>query len=316
MLVHQAARAVELVAGRLPPAAPAAEGRAPRRPGSAARAELAPSPGRTLAPYRRAPSRAAKPAAPRRRRGYDHDDDAAVSSHACLLLVWACGRLRRRGASRPPLPPPPPPPPAAEPGRRSPSSTSRVPPGDPGLPAGPGQRAPDPGEQRRRRAGALVPGQASGGRFLFAVNEVDEGRVLAFAINQTTGALTRLNDQPSAGVGPAHLSVDRAGRFVLVANYADEARHRRRPAHRPRRPAGPAGGSPRLRRATMPHLITADPEQPLRVRARARAAPTSPAALRRRRGPAAAQPARPGRRRRRRPARGTWTFIPAAASPT
>ena len=46
--------------------------------------------------------------------------------------------------------------------------------------------------------------------------------MLAFSINQTTGALTRLNDQPSAGMGPAHLSVDRQGRFVLVANYAGQ----------------------------------------------------------------------------------------------
>jgi 6-phosphogluconolactonase len=61
-----------------------------------------------------------------------------------------------------------------------------------------------------------------GARFLFAVNEVDEGRVLSFAIDQATGALTRLSDQSSAGFGPAHLSVDRSGRWVLVANYADQ----------------------------------------------------------------------------------------------
>src|SRR5512145_626827 len=34
-------------------------------------------------------------------------------------------------------------------------------------------------------------------KFLFAVNETDPGRVRSFAINQTTGALTPINDVPS-----------------------------------------------------------------------------------------------------------------------
>lgn len=62
-------------------------------------------------------------------------------------------------------------------------------------------------------------------RFLYAVSEVDElagvktGAVLAFAIDSTTGDLTLLNQQPSAGGAPCHLIVDRGGRNVLVANY-------------------------------------------------------------------------------------------------
>ena len=61
--------------------------------------------------------------------------------------------------------------------------------------------------------------------FLYAVNEVADfqgrpsGSVGAFRINRTTGILTLLNQQPSVGAGPAHLTVDRAGRNVLVANY-------------------------------------------------------------------------------------------------
>jgi 6-phosphogluconolactonase len=51
------------------------------------------------------------------------------------------------------------------------------------------------------------------------VNEGSPGNVVAFSINQTTGALTRLNQQSSTGDGPAHVSVDRQGRWVLVANY-------------------------------------------------------------------------------------------------
>jgi 6-phosphogluconolactonase len=61
--------------------------------------------------------------------------------------------------------------------------------------------------------------------FLYAVNEVSDyggkptGSVTAFAINRSTGKLTALNQQSSAGAGPAHLVVDRSGRNVLVANY-------------------------------------------------------------------------------------------------
>lgn len=55
---------------------------------------------------------------------------------------------------------------------------------------------------------------------LYAASE-GSSRVVAYAIDQTTGALSFVNDQPSGGSGPAHLAVDRAGKFVLVANYGD-----------------------------------------------------------------------------------------------
>lgn len=53
---------------------------------------------------------------------------------------------------------------------------------------------------------------------LFAVNEGGD-RVGAYALDPATGAPTFLNDQGSQGTGPAHVSVDRTGRFALVANY-------------------------------------------------------------------------------------------------
>jgi len=62
-------------------------------------------------------------------------------------------------------------------------------------------------------------------RYLYAVNEVGEfagkpsGAVSAFEIDSNTGELTYLNQQPSHGTGPCHLSVDMTGKFVLVANY-------------------------------------------------------------------------------------------------
>jgi 6-phosphogluconolactonase len=44
-------------------------------------------------------------------------------------------------------------------------------------------------------------------------------RVGAYSINPTTGALTFINDVGTGGTGPAHVSVDRTGKYVFVANY-------------------------------------------------------------------------------------------------
>jgi 6-phosphogluconolactonase len=63
------------------------------------------------------------------------------------------------------------------------------------------------------------------GRFLYAVGEVSSfdgkktGAVSAFAIDPKTGNLTLLNQQSSEGAGPCHLTIDRSGRNLLVANY-------------------------------------------------------------------------------------------------
>jgi 6-phosphogluconolactonase len=63
------------------------------------------------------------------------------------------------------------------------------------------------------------------GRFLYAVNEngefgnKHEGSVSAYAIGPKSGTLTFLNDQPSGGTYPCHLSIDPKGKCVLVANY-------------------------------------------------------------------------------------------------
>ncbi len=63
------------------------------------------------------------------------------------------------------------------------------------------------------------------GRYLYAANETDSfdaeksGSVSAFRIDRTTGALTLLNTQPSRGAHPCHLTVDRQGTHLLVANY-------------------------------------------------------------------------------------------------
>ena len=63
------------------------------------------------------------------------------------------------------------------------------------------------------------------GKYLYAVNETskfgdeDSGAVSAFSINRKTGKLTLLNQAPSRGAGPCYISLDKTGRYVLVANY-------------------------------------------------------------------------------------------------
>jgi 6-phosphogluconolactonase len=63
-------------------------------------------------------------------------------------------------------------------------------------------------------------------QFLYAVNEVGQfqgeptGAVSAFRIDPETGMLVLLNQQPSQGTSPAHISIDKDGAFVYVANYS------------------------------------------------------------------------------------------------
>jgi 6-phosphogluconolactonase len=62
-------------------------------------------------------------------------------------------------------------------------------------------------------------------KFLYAVNEISDfggqrsGGVSAFSINRETGRLAFLNEVSSGGAGPCHISMDRTGKYVLVANY-------------------------------------------------------------------------------------------------
>lgn len=62
-------------------------------------------------------------------------------------------------------------------------------------------------------------------RFLYAINETDHfngqptGGVSAFAIAPATGKLTLLNQVSSLAPGPAYITLDRSGHYVLVANY-------------------------------------------------------------------------------------------------
>lgn len=57
------------------------------------------------------------------------------------------------------------------------------------------------------------------GRFLYATNELESGRVSAFAVADS-GPLGFLNHQPTGGAHPCHLAIDPSGRFLLSANYS------------------------------------------------------------------------------------------------
>jgi len=63
------------------------------------------------------------------------------------------------------------------------------------------------------------------GRFLYAVNEVpnykgpNSGGVSAFSIDKASGKLIFLNEVPSRGADPCYITVDKTGKYVLVANY-------------------------------------------------------------------------------------------------
>lgn len=65
-----------------------------------------------------------------------------------------------------------------------------------------------------------------GGRFLYAVNEVDSfegkrgGAISAFSVASDSGGLKLLNQQSTGGPGSCHLALDREGKIVVVANYS------------------------------------------------------------------------------------------------
>ena len=63
------------------------------------------------------------------------------------------------------------------------------------------------------------------GRFIYAVNEIDTfhneptGAISVFAVDRQSGKLKLLQQVSSLGAGPAHVSLDKSARFLMVANY-------------------------------------------------------------------------------------------------
>lgn len=80
-------------------------------------------------------------------------------------------------------------------------------------------------------------------RYLYAVNEENDGSVSAFAIDGASGNLTSLNTVSSGGSQPAYISLDATGRYAFVANYGSGSL-----AVLPVLPNGTLGGAAELRR--------------------------------------------------------------------
>ena len=58
------------------------------------------------------------------------------------------------------------------------------------------------------------------GKFVYAANEAGKkSTISAFVRNPQTGALTLLNQLPSLGEDPCHLSFDQTGNYLLAVNY-------------------------------------------------------------------------------------------------
>jgi 6-phosphogluconolactonase len=63
------------------------------------------------------------------------------------------------------------------------------------------------------------------GHFLYAINEIANyegqptGAVSAYAIDSASGRLSLLNQVSSRNAGPAHITLDHAGKCALVSNY-------------------------------------------------------------------------------------------------
>jgi 6-phosphogluconolactonase len=60
---------------------------------------------------------------------------------------------------------------------------------------------------------------SKGAKFLYAVNEINDGDVSAFAI-EAGGKLRLLNKVKSKGDSPCHLNLDKTGKWLAVANYS------------------------------------------------------------------------------------------------
>lgn len=76
------------------------------------------------------------------------------------------------------------------------------------------------GVYRREIDGASFLALGPAGGYLYSVNRIDGGTVIAHEINGPDGTLTELNRTSSEGSGPAYISVDGHGDYAFVANYA------------------------------------------------------------------------------------------------
>ncbi len=64
---------------------------------------------------------------------------------------------------------------------------------------------------------------SSNGKYLYSANEISKGRIgftSAFKFDNKKGVLTYLNQQPVGGNGSCYISVDKANKWLITANYS------------------------------------------------------------------------------------------------
>jgi 6-phosphogluconolactonase len=56
-------------------------------------------------------------------------------------------------------------------------------------------------------------------KFLYAIDEIEQSRIIAFSVEGGSGALREINRESTGGAGAPHLTVDPSGKWVVVAHY-------------------------------------------------------------------------------------------------
>lgn len=57
------------------------------------------------------------------------------------------------------------------------------------------------------------------GRYLYSVGEAGTGTITSYRIDSGSGKLSQINQRPSGGSGPCHLTADRSGKYIALAHY-------------------------------------------------------------------------------------------------
>jgi len=84
----------------------------------------------------------------------------------------------------------------------------------------------DPASGALARAGTASAGKvpsylafAPSKKFLYAIDEIDQSRIIAFTVDGGNGALKEINREDTGGAGAPHLGVDPSGKWVVAAHY-------------------------------------------------------------------------------------------------
>jgi 6-phosphogluconolactonase len=56
-------------------------------------------------------------------------------------------------------------------------------------------------------------------KYLYAIDEVDRSRIIAFVVDPISGALSEINEAMTGGAGAPHLAVHPTGNWIVVAHY-------------------------------------------------------------------------------------------------